>query len=659
MNGLGILFFLALPSIGAQLPDGFAVWSEGDAGNRTITMRTLKSDGTMGNPVKVVNKGTLGGDIQSQISFDGTWLAFCRSLGCRDNYGGDDYHEFAKWDLYIVRLDGSFPASPQKVGRGYWPSWADDSYNATKTLYYSTHDGAKTIRKVTVNNSGVVAGTDVKVQDIPGTVAGQSFVGFAMMAPNGKFMAWRGDNVCLYFFEDWMGKKAGSGYQSAKGCMPSITADSRWVLNAYHRKTRVGKTEESTGKGDYHFGTSQDLNWYINRTEGGADVQNKGYDITIFPVTIKGKEAKEYFDYASDLASSDYAIGSAGVSITSKGSWPDVHVTDGTVEDTTPPTVGAASAKDATTVLVTFSEAVAPASAQTKANYSLNNSATVASASLGADLRTVTLATSTLSSGITYTVTVSNIEDRAGNVMAASAKKTFEYVPFCGWKEDFDDGTADGWTNGGGTWNVSGGKYSNSGSGRMESFGGDADWDDITYACDITPGSGTDVWAIFRVQDASNYYLFTLQSSKLYKLVNASYTQLATGSGSFSTGTTYHIKVELNGSSIAISSNGTQVLTASDGTFSKGKAGFGSNNNTGTFDNAEVPGNCSNGFNPMRPPVLGPKIGFLPNPVTAGQLHEVQIFDFKGRLMHAQELKSGVYLVKAGDQVMLKRVLIR
>jgi len=330
-----------------------------------------------------------------------------------------------------------------------------------------------------------------------------------------------------------------------------------------------------------------------------------------------------------------------------------------TVKDTIPPTVVSASATNATTVRVTFNEAVAKTGAETKANYSLDNGATVSGASLGADLRTVTLTTSTLASGITYTVTVSNVEDRSGNVMAAAGKKTFEYVPFCGWKEDFNDGTADGWTTGGGSWNVTSGQYQNSGSGRMESFGGDAEWDDITYECDITPGSGTDVWAIFRVQDKDNYYLFTLQSGRLYKLVNGSYTQLATGSGSFSTGTTYHIKVELNGSSIAISSNGTQVLTASDGTFSKGKVGFGSNNNTGTFDNAEVPGNCTIGINLLRPPVPEPAIGLLPNLLTAGHIEDVRIFDLGGRLMQAQELKSGVYLIKAADKVVGKRVMIR
>jgi hypothetical protein len=328
-NVLSILLFLSISSIKAQLPDGFAVWSEGDAGQRTITMRTLKSDGTMGEPKKVVNKGDKGGDIESQISFDGKWLAFARSLGCRNRYGGDDYHEFDKWDLYVVPLDGTLPATPQKVGRGYWPSWSDDSRNAKKTLYYCTHGSASTIRKVTVDDNGILSGSDAKVYDIPKKIPGKSgeFVGFAMMAPNGKFMAWRGSGVCLYFFEDWMGNKAKTGYESSAGCMPSITADSRWVFNAYNCVTRVGKKSVKTGKGQYHFGSSTDLNWYICRTKGGAQVQNKGYDVSIFSVKIKGEEASKHFDDPADFTSKDYGIADRGVSITSKGSWPDIHVT--------------------------------------------------------------------------------------------------------------------------------------------------------------------------------------------------------------------------------------------------------------------------------------------------------------------------------------------
>ena len=75
------------------------------------------------------------GDIQSNISFDGKWVAFSRSLP--GNGGTNDYHSWTSWDIYIVRVDGALPATPIRVGHGYWPSWSDDSTNAIKTLYYS------------------------------------------------------------------------------------------------------------------------------------------------------------------------------------------------------------------------------------------------------------------------------------------------------------------------------------------------------------------------------------------------------------------------------------------------------------------------------------------------------------------------------------------
>jgi len=197
----------------------------------------------------------------------------------------------------------------------------------------------------------------------------------------------------------------------------------------------------------------------------------------------------------------------------------------------------------------------------------LTNQVTIGSLAEGNYSKTVTVTAGTLSKDYRVTLTVST-----------------------GWSDTFNDGDATGWQTGGGNWTVTGGQYQNSSSGRTESFGGDANWTDITYECDITPVTGTDVWVIFRVQDASNYYLYTLQSSKLYKLVNGSYTQLASGSGSYSTGTQYHIKVVLQGPSITIYADGTEVLQYSDGTFSKGMVGFGSNNAQGKFDNVLVTG---------------------------------------------------------------------
>lgn len=254
--------------------------------------------------------------------------------------------------------------------------------------------------------------------------------------------------------------------------------------------------------------------------------------------------------------------------------------------DETPPQLSAVSCTEATKVKVTFSETPDNTTATNKANYAIDNSVTISSASLSGN--TVTLTTSALSEGVAYTLTVNNVKDKAGNVIAANTKKTFQYTVFRGWAEDFDDGTADGWTVGEGTWAVIGGKYVESGAGRASTFAGDPSWTDITYTADVTPTSGTDVWMIFRVQDKSNYYLFTLSGPSLYKLVNGTYTKIQDGTGSFSAGNTYSLKVELAGTSIKIYSGSTLVLSAADTQFSSGYVGFGANNGNGSFDNAMV-----------------------------------------------------------------------
>jgi hypothetical protein len=91
--------------------------------------------------------------------------------------------------------------------------------------------------------------------------------------------------------------------------------------------------------------------------------------------------------------------------------------------DTTPPGILSAVAQNATTVEVTFSETVEETSAQTIANYAINNGIIV-SAALKTAANTVSLTTSTLSNGVEYTLTVNGVEDLAGNA-AVDVTATF------------------------------------------------------------------------------------------------------------------------------------------------------------------------------------------------------------------------------------------
>jgi hypothetical protein len=266
---------------------------------------------------------------------------------------------------------------------------------------------------------------------------------------------------------------------------------------------------------------------------------------------------------------------------------------------------------------------------------------------------------------------------------------------FQGWSDNFDDGDANGWSTGGGNWSVVNGQYVNTGTGRSETWAGEPTWDDITYTCDVTPTSNTDVFVIFRVQNANNYYLFTLDGGhgNLYKLVNGNYSLIKAGSGvTFTQDNTYNIRVELSGSSIQVYSGTALVVDATDTQFSSGYVGFGSTGSTGAFDNAEVSapgGTVITG--PFASGSSNDGIRVYPNPFRAGieisilnhnaefiyQNVKVQIYDITGKLLtdalcimpydltqkaywNATSQPAGIYIVKAntGKNVLTKVITL-
>lgn len=99
------------------------------------------------------------------------------------------------------------------------------------------------------------------------------------------------------------------------------------------------------------------------------------------------------------------------------------------VADTTPPAVSSVTPRNATTLEVKFSEAVAAASALDKANYSIDNGVTITGAAFQASTtNTVILTTSAHTTGKTHKITIQKIADRAAvpNVMPQPA--SFDYV---------------------------------------------------------------------------------------------------------------------------------------------------------------------------------------------------------------------------------------
>jgi pectin methylesterase-like acyl-CoA thioesterase len=99
--------------------------------------------------------------------------------------------------------------------------------------------------------------------------------------------------------------------------------------------------------------------------------------------------------------------------------------------DTAPPTILAAgNYGDLSVVTIDFSEALDLASATHAANYALDQGAAIVSASMGINSRTVRLQTTELTPGTNYTLSVSNILDRAPvpNAIADDTTVTFSAV---------------------------------------------------------------------------------------------------------------------------------------------------------------------------------------------------------------------------------------
>lgn len=100
--------------------------------------------------------------------------------------------------------------------------------------------------------------------------------------------------------------------------------------------------------------------------------------------------------------------------------------------DSTPPVVRAvSSAVDPAKVVVFFSEPVEKAGAVNAANYRISRDVRVLSASQAANEAVVSLAVSGLSTGVTYTLAVGNVRDKARtpNVIVAGSQSAFQFLP--------------------------------------------------------------------------------------------------------------------------------------------------------------------------------------------------------------------------------------
>lgn len=272
-----ILGCAAQASEGILLPHGFVTYSRGESYGRELCRAEIAPGMTFekihATERIIVEKGPHGGDITSQISFDGKWVAFARSLsGKYDGSGGNNYADFNNWDIYIARVDGNLPVKPIRIAHGYFPSWGEDSADkAEKTLYYSVHE-KPCVCKVKINDKGDI----IETEQIVGIIPKEGYEGFIFAAPNGQFAAYRKSGaVYTYWFE---GPNKGKSILMTGGCHPHVTADSKWVYHANRHAVRSdGSARGEAGAGGlYHYGSSNDMNWFVTRTEGDNTIINKG-----------------------------------------------------------------------------------------------------------------------------------------------------------------------------------------------------------------------------------------------------------------------------------------------------------------------------------------------------------------------------------------------
>ncbi|MBC8059521.1 MAG: alginate lyase family protein [Clostridiaceae bacterium] len=110
-----------------------------------------------------------------------------------------------------------------------------------------------------------------------------------------------------------------------------------------------------------------------------------------------------------------------------------------------------------------------------------------------------------------------------------------------------------------------------------------------------TTSAWNDFEVIFGYQDANNYYFTSFNESNdgntsgIFKVVNGTATQLTDITSLIVANTDYNIEIVRSGSTITVKRGGTTVATATDSTYTSGKVGYGSRNDSCEFDNLLVP----------------------------------------------------------------------
>lgn len=173
-------------------------------------------------------------------------------------------------------------------------------------------------------------------------------------------------------------------------------------------------------------------NLYLTSTPGYVPANDAPYQGGLFPlpftyqwqsngVPIFGATNAVYTTPNLTLSANGASYTATVTSTLGSGSANSSPATLSVVPDTTPPGVfSATKTASVNNILVVFSEAVDSGTGLNAANYSLNGGVSISSAVAGASPNQVILTTSTLDTNAAYLLTVKNVQDVAGNTMAAA-----------------------------------------------------------------------------------------------------------------------------------------------------------------------------------------------------------------------------------------------
>ncbi|NOX76888.1 MAG: hypothetical protein GXP17_09830 [Gammaproteobacteria bacterium] len=278
--------------------------------------------------------------------------------------------------------------------------------------------------------------------------------------------------------------------------------------------------------------------------------------------------------------------------------------------DRVAPEIVSVSASSATSLTVVFSEPVEQNAAETLTNYRIDPSRDVSAAVLDNDTQTVRLTVNALAEDITYTLTVSNVRDRAfsPNMIAAMSGRAFTYAA----TEEFADGDAAGWEpltpsrwevamdEGDYAYFLNTTSYSSLSGDRLgeysllpENYGNFTLALQVRVNDAIGSNAQADFAILFGYQNANNYFYMMFNNdagfTALFKIVDGIRQPVATANQDWITDNLYHaVEISRSGDEITVLFDGATVLTATDAAFTTGRVGVGSFNDAAYFDAIRV-----------------------------------------------------------------------